>query len=263
MRTQDISENAYTLARSSSISANYARIQPITNTSITLNPVAVLLLADIASGARLWGYSRFVIGRFGLRSVPGLRFFKVLGSGYEGGFDLSVSASRQGLFALFESEQSAADFLNNSAQCAAYREHAREFFSVKLKAYSCRGTWAGRALPLAAAQAPEGPVAVLTRASIRPSKALAFWKKAPLAERSLEAAQGCLLAAGVGEAPIFRQATFSIWTSESAMEAYARQGAHLEAIKAAHQGGYFSESMFVRFVPEDAQGVYKGVRYGG
>jgi hypothetical protein len=47
------------------------------------------------------------------------------------------------------------------------------------------------------------------------------------------------------------------------MQAYARQGAHLEAIKAAHEGGYFSESMFVRFVPEEATGVYKGVRYGG
>ncbi len=210
----------------------------------------------------MWGYSRFVIGRFGLRRVPGLRFFKVLGSGYEGGFGLQASGSRQGLFCLFESAESAANFLHTSPVCTAYREHAREFFSVTLKAYSCRGTWAGKPLPLAAQQAPEGTVAVLTRASIRPTKALAFWKKAPPAERSLEAAQGCLLAAGLGEAPVFRQATFSLWTSVAAMEAYARQGAHLEAIKAAHEGGYFSESMFVRFVPEAATGVYKGVRYG-
>jgi spheroidene monooxygenase len=42
------------------------------------------------------------------------------------------------------------------------------------------------------------------------------------------------------------------------MDHYARSGAHLTAIKAAHQGQYFSESMFVRFKPLHLQGVWKG-----
>jgi hypothetical protein len=263
VHTHHVTLSLYTANRSPVIAANNPREVDSTVISTTSNAVAVLLLVDIASQARLWGYARFVMGRFALRRIAGLQFFKVLGSGYEGGFGLHASSSRQGLFALFDSPENAENFLNRSSLCEAYRQHAREFFSVKLKAYSCRGAWAGQALPLAASQAPEGTVAVLTRASIRPTKALSFWKKAPPAERSLEASQGCLLAAGLGEAPIFRQATFSLWTSVAAMEAYARQGAHLEAIKAAHEGGYFSESMFVRFVPEEATGVYKGVRYGG
>jgi len=114
--------------------------------------------------------------------------------------------------------------------------------------------------PLAA----DGPVrvAALTRASIHPLRALAFWRKAPPAEVSLAQAPGCLLAAGLGEAPVLRQATFSIWDSVAAMDAYARSGAHLAAIKAAHREGYFSESMFVRFVPLAIQGQWKGVVYG-
>jgi spheroidene monooxygenase len=46
------------------------------------------------------------------------------------------------------------------------------------------------------------------------------------------------------------------------MDAYARGGAHLEAIKAAKLNNYFSESMFVRFVPYDAQGVWLERAYG-
>ena len=41
--------------------------------------VAVLLLADMAPGSRLWGWSRIVRGGQALRSVPGLRMAKALG----------------------------------------------------------------------------------------------------------------------------------------------------------------------------------------
>ena len=71
-------------------------------------------------------------------------------------------------------------------------------------------------------------------------------------------ADGCLLAVGLGEAPIFRQATFSLWESTDAMNRYARTGAHMEAIQAALQGQHFSESMFVRFRPITPTGVWKG-----
>ena len=105
-------------------------------------------------------------------------------------------------------------------------------------------------------------MASLTRASIRPRKALRFWSHSPPAEAALERADGCLLAVGLGEAPLLRQATFSVWESQAAMDAYARSGAHLEAIRAALQGDWFSESMFVRFVPLQLSGRWKGARYG-
>lgn len=224
--------------------------------------VAVLVLVDIAPGSRAWGYARFVIGRFDLYRVPGLGFFKVLGSGHESGFGLRPSLSRQGLFCLFDDEAAADAFLTTSSLVADYRSRSREFFAVKLRAFSSRGRWAGLDLPVSTAAPTHGPIAALTRASIRIRKAHAFWAQAPLTQRSLDGAPGCLFSAGVGEAPLLRQATFTMWESVADMDAYARSGAHLDAIKAAQRNGYFSESMFVRFVPYGARGVWLGRAYG-
>lgn len=226
--------------------------------AITLaHMIAVIVLVDIKPSSRLWGFARFVIGRFSLWGVAGLRFFKVLGSGKDGGFGLKPSATRQGLFCVFDSQAHADAFLNDSKVIAGYRRHAREFFYAKLIPYSSKGSWAGMTLPVEVQAPASGPIAALTRASIKPSKAAQFWRKAPPAQASLASAQGCLLAAGLGEAPVLRQATFSIWESADAMNAYARTGAHMQAIGAALKDQYFSESMFVRFVPVTIHGTWK------
>lgn len=224
--------------------------------------VVVLLLADVAPGSRAWGYARFVLGRWPLRHVQGLRFARQLGSGFEGGFGLRPSGTRQGLFLVFDGDARAEAFLQASPVLAAYRRHARELCVLKLVATSARGSWGGHGFGVGATVRADAPIAALTRASIRPSRALPFWRMAPAAQASLEAAPGCLLAVGLGEAPLLRQATFSIWSSVLAMEAYARSGAHLDAIRAAHRGGFFSESAFVRFVPVSVQGQWKGATLG-
>ena len=223
--------------------------------------MVVLLLVDVAPASRLWGWSRFVLGRLALRGVRGLVFAKVLGSGYEGGFGLKPSASRQGLFCAFADEADAAHFLASSPVVAGYRRHASEFFSVTLRAFSSRGSWSGTGFPVTVDAPAQGPIAALTRASIRPRRSLRFWGHAPPSEVSLGTAQGCLLAVGLGEAPLLRQATFSLWDGVASMERYARSGAHLAAIRASMQGDYFSESMFLRFVPEGPRGEWKGRRF--
>ncbi len=223
--------------------------------------VAVFLLADIGPEHRLWGYARFVIQRFVMRRVAGLVFSKVMGSGFDGGFGLRPSGSRQALFCLFTDERAADHFLNSDI-ARSYQTRSSEFCTAKLRAYSCKGTWAGRAIDVTANMPTNGPIATLTRASIKPLAARRFWRMQPASEVSLNEATGCLLATGVGEAPFFRQATFSLWTSVNAMNAYARTGAHLAAIQAANAGGFFSESMFVRFVPLSLAGCWRGQRYG-
>jgi len=227
-------------------------------------PVALVVLVDVSRKARLWGYAAFLLGRYRLMRAPGLRFFKMLGSGRDGGFGLKPSASRQGMFCVFENDAGIDAFLASHALIQGYRAHAAEFFSVRLRATSARGSWSGMtpfegagAQPTDAMAAP-APVAALTRASIQPGKALRFWRHAPPAEVSLGQSPGCLLAVGLGEAPVLRQATFSIWSHAGAMDAYARRGAHSDAIRASAAGGYFSESMFVRFIPYDAQGTWHG-----
>ncbi len=220
--------------------------------------VAVVVLIDISSRSRLWGFWHFLFCRFALKREAGITFVKVLGSGENAGFGLRPSPSHQGLFCAFVDDTAAENFIAHSRVVSAYREHAREFFCVKLKAFSSRGTWASESpLTIVATSPNDSRIAALTRASIRPSIAAKFWRRAPPAELSLQNASGCLLAVGLGEAPLLRQATFTIWESVAAMDAYARTGAHLEAIRAAHAGDFFSESMFTRFIPYDARGVWK------
>jgi len=223
--------------------------------------VAVLLLADVAPGSLLWGWSNMVRGTRALRGTNGLRFAKVLGSGFEGGFGLRPSKTRQGLFVVFDSLDAADAFVDHSALVATYRARCAELCIVKLRAWSCRGTWDGKRLNPCAQPPSAGPIAALTRASIALRKAPAFWRYAPAAQDSLGSSLGCHLAVGLGEAPLLRQATFSIWDDVAAMDAYARSGAHLAAIRAAHQQQYFHESMFARFVLLGMRGTWKGRTY--
>ena len=221
--------------------------------------VGVLLLVDVARRARVWGAAQFLRNRSDLPRVPGLTFHKVMGSGHEGGFGLRPSLSSVGLFCAFQDDDCAQAFLEDHALPRAYRDRACEFFTVRLRPCSNRGSWNGSTPFTPWAEVPAaGPVAALTRASIHPMRATAFWRHSPPAEASLRAARGCLMAVGLGEAPLLRQATFSIWASLEAMQAYARSGAHGAAARAAAQEGYFTESMFTRFAPYELRGSWKG-----
>jgi spheroidene monooxygenase len=163
---------------------------------------------------------------------------------------------------IFADETGADRFIAHSPLVQAYRGRAGEFVLAKLRATSSRGAWGGAGMAVTATTPSEGPVAALTRASIRPSKALQFWRHSPPSEAAVARAPGCRLAVGLGEAPVLRQATFSVWDNQAAMDAYARSGAHLAAIRGAQAGHWFSESMFVRFVVLQLQGRWLGCEHG-
>ena len=67
---------------------------------------------------------------------------------------------------------------------------------------------------------------------------------------------------GLGEAPLVRQCTFSIWKDTESMLNYAKRGAHQQAIQAAYKNEFFSESMFARMRVLVSSGVWAGVEYG-
>ena len=227
---------------------------------------AVLLLTRFRPGGSLWGLAQLMRGPFQRVSAPGLVFQKILGSGQNGGFGLRPGLNYQGVFSVFDTHDHARAYLRDSPQVQAYADHAEELFAAHLEPVSCRGSWSGFAFegPLGGSGAvqqsdfnPSGLMASLTRASIRPHKARAFWAQSPDAETDLAKAQGCQLAVGLGEAPILRQATFSLWSAQAAMDAYARSGGHQRAIQAAYGHDFFSESMFVRFQPIALWGRWK------
>lgn len=216
-------------------------------------------MVEFKPAARWWGWSRLVLQGVSLRGLPGLCFAKVLGSGQNGGFGVKPSATHQGLFLAFDDEAAALDVVLHNPQLAAYRQHALTWGVVGLRISSSRGAWSGHRLQPSVAPPTAGPVGVLTRASIKPLKAQAFWRLSPASEAALAAAPGCRVAMGLGEAPLLRQATFSLWRSTAEMEAFAHSGAHLQAARAAYGGGHFSETLFTRFVPLWGQGHWQGV----
>lgn len=227
-------------------------------TQAPLQGIVVVLLSKLRPAYWHWGWQRIAFGSWWPNTTPGLKFMKTLGSGKEAGFGLMPSLSHQGMFCVFDSEDRANDFVNYSALITRYRERSEEFFIATLKPASARGSWDGMTLVEGDSLPANAMLATLTRASIRPRAAAQFWRYAPAAQDSLADAPGCMLAAGLGEAPVLRQATFSLWQSTAAMDAYARTGAHRDAISAAWKHQFFSESMFVRFEPLSLQGQWKG-----
>lgn len=243
-----------------------------------LSGVVVVLLADFLRQHQGWGWLRLVAGATPYKDVPGLTMAKVMGSGHAGGFSLRPSATHQGLICTFTHLDLAQKFLASPA-VLAYRIRARECWAGLLSVQSARGHWDKQAWQASSAQAlgvnadqadsslgldglPHSrPFAVLTRASIVPTKAMAFWRYAPAAQADLGQSPGCLLAMGLGEAPLVRQCTFSLWQDTAAMLNYAHQGAHQVASAAAHKHQFFSESLFVRMQVLQMAGVWQGRHY--
>lgn len=221
--------------------------------------LAVLLLARLPRRHVPWAVGQLVRGAGRWRAQRGVRFARVLGSGQQGGFGLKPGLDHQGVFLMFDDVADALTCVASSPLLTAYRERADECLVAVLQASSARGRWGGQAMrAIVPSPGPDEPLMALTRASIKPTQAIRFWRHSPPSEAALAASPGCRLAAGLGEAPVLRQATLSLWDSTTAMNAYARQGAHQKAIEASYREGYFSEWMFVRFVPLLMQGRWQG-----
>jgi spheroidene monooxygenase len=222
----------------------------------------VVLLANLRPAHWLWGWNRIAFSRWQPLRMHGLRWMKTLGSGRGGGFGLMPSPSHQGLFCLFDDDDCAREFIASASLVERYRQSSNDFLLLTLRPSSSRGSWDGMSITPGPPLSADAPLAALTRASVRPLAAASFWRHAPLSQAGLKHAQGCELAVGLGEAPLLRQATFSLWRDTVAMDAYARSGAHQQAIRAAWQQQFFSESMFVRFAPLSIQGRWQGRDYG-
>jgi spheroidene monooxygenase len=240
---------------------------PDNSSTTTLQGVVVVALVEYQARHKAWGWLRLAQGQSALQQVPGLRFAKVMGSGHQGGFSIRPSSTHQGLITMFEDAASAQAFVQGPL-IAAYRERARQFWTGLMCVDSARGAWDGRVWGNTPAQAlgaltdtldPSNqiPLAVITRASIRPAKALAFWRYAPASQTDLQNAPGCTMAMGLGEAPLLRQCTFSLWRNTPSMLAYAHGGAHQAALEAAYRHDFFAESLFVRMRLLEQQGHWQ------
>ncbi len=197
-----------------------------------------------------------------LDKVPGLLFHKLLGSGQGKGFSIKPNFRRYGLMCTWESEEAADEFLERSELILEYRLHTHEIWTVKLIPTQAHGLWDGLQpfTPQLQAAAHSGPVAVLTRASINWRALPQFWRFTPKVSQALDKAEGLICSIGLGELPLVRQATFSVWESMEAMKAYAYRGdLHKEVIKRTKAQKWYSEELFARFIPVESTGHWNGV----
>ncbi|WP_237144347.1 spheroidene monooxygenase [Pontibacter pamirensis] len=223
--------------------------------------LTTLTLFGIRSGHVRWGLAQMGTSGSKLEKVPGLRFYKLLGSGQGKGFSLKPNFRRYGLFCTWESEAAADDFLKNSDLMQEYRQHTDEIWTVKLLPYQSHGQWDGQEpfAPALSEKYTHGPVAVLTRASINLRRLPNFIRFGLRTSAALNEAEGLLCSIGLGELPFIRQATFSIWESVEAMKQYAyKDPQHQEVMRRTRSEKWYSEELFARFKTIYSTGTWDG-----
>jgi heme-degrading monooxygenase HmoA len=224
-------------------------------------PLTTFTLFSLREGHLRWGLAQMGTLPPYLEQVQGLRFHKLLGSGKGLVFSLLPDLRRYALLAVWESEEDSDRFFSQSGLFGQYQERCREIWTVKLFPFKAHGLWDGQNPfePLHPAPATEEPLAILTRASIRWSALLPFWRNAAQTREALEKAEGLIASVGVGELPFVRQATFSIWESARSMQQYAYKSTeHREVIQRTRSGKWYSEELFARFRIGSSSGTWNG-----
>jgi hypothetical protein len=135
---------------------------------------------------------------------------------------------------------------------------------ARLAAASCRldllplasrGTWGGRRPFEPARVTSTGPVLALTRARLRPARAVTFWRSIGPVAAGLAGSAGLLAAFGIGEAPIGWQGTVSVWRRPTDLEQFAyRHPEHVRAIRRTATTRWYAEELFARFAVTNVVG---------
>ena len=211
--------------------------------------------ATAPDGMARMGFDRPLLAR-----TPGLRFWKLMGTGRGASMTLGADLRRWALFAVWEDEAALDEFLGASAVTARRAELGAESYDVRLVPLRSRGAWGGgNPLPVTSEDPGGGPVAILTRATIRPRRLVPFYRAIPPTSDELARSEGMLASVGVGEWPLARQGTFSMWESLSDVRAYsAGRPGHREVMRRTRAESWYSEELFARFRPYGAQGTWDG-----
>lgn len=209
--------------------------------------------------------ARVPFDRRALRRVPGARFTRVLGTGAGESTDRGADLARWAVLVVWERAEHLDRFETRHPLARHWHDHADEVWSVRLRPVSAHGTWGGTQPfrvppPEAGAAAPaSGPVAALTRATVRWRRWRAFRRSVPAVDAVLAGQSGRLLSLGIGEWPVGQQATFSLWASDADLRRFAYGDPHhLEVVRRTRDERWYRDELFARFRPVASSGTIDG-----
>jgi hypothetical protein len=224
--------------------------------------IAVLFVFRYPAWAAFFGMLSMAVFRLPLWLNRRLNFWRLMGSGRNGTFDIVPDFRQWAILAVYPASLhqtvSETDDLKTLINNILGRFIATwvslfkaEGHAMLLSPEEGHGLWNGQPvfgeLERKAADW-DGPIAVMTRATIRLSRAKQFWRHVNAVASQMAAAPGFITSYGIGEVPFIKQATFSIWTSKAAMQEFAyKMPQHKEVIRKTYAENWYSEDMFTRF----------------
>ena len=189
-------------------------------------------------------------------------FWKLMGCGKGGTFDLQPDFQQWALLGVWKSEEDFTTFNNHSFISKWWKLFTQERLTILSKPLVSHGKWDGKEVFIndKLSEYYNGPLVVLTRATISFSKLKEFWSNVDTVAETMKKAPGFITSFGIGEAPIFKQATISIWKDLESMKAFAYSSKeHAEVIRKTKQRGWYKEELFARFRLLSVSGSINGV----
>jgi hypothetical protein len=205
-----------------------------------------IYIATIKKSAIPFAFLQMALGRRTARKIPGVSFAKLMGTGTGKTFTPSDADLRQWAI-LFVADDF--DLVDASRFISSWRKRSVSVDKYLLNPISSHGEWSKRKpFEISNPIKNDGPIVAITRARLKWSQAIRFWRSIPPVVSDLHQSPGLLFSIGIGEAPIGLQGTFSVWQSGAALRDFAYKNApHRAAIEDTKRFDWYSEELFARF----------------
>ena len=206
----------------------------------------VIYIFQVPKTAIPFAFLQMAIGRRIARKIPGVSFAKLMGTGTGKTFTPS-DADLQQWAILFVAQD--LQVIESSRFITQWRKRSTKVDKYLLKPVSSHGKWSKREpFEISGEKHSGGPVVAITRARLKWSQSIRFWRSIPPVVLDLHQSPGLRFSIGIGEAPIGLQGTFSLWESPGALRDFAYKNApHRAVIEDTKRFDWYSEELFARF----------------
>lgn len=213
-----------------------------------MQAVCLSFYSFLSPSDRWWAFTQMGLAHAELRELNGLDFFRMMGTGAGMGFRPWPDTGTYALLTVWKDKESAESALKGASIFQELEARSNGIKNFWLRAHRGKGSWKGDQPFVLDPEPIVGKVAVITRARIKWQWMPYFWLRVRKVSRQLRDISELEFSKGIGEWPLIEQATFSIWTDESAIDSFAyRQKRHRKVVQATRKTGWYSEEMFMRF----------------